>query len=86
MSATALMERYAQRKQKRDQNILDTADVLRDVEKLASEKATEIRTRQEALQTIFFGSLDIFYPTILTCFRKKGVFQQPQGLPPAISL
>jgi hypothetical protein len=34
MSATALMERYAQRKQKRDQNILDTADVLRDVEKL----------------------------------------------------
>jgi hypothetical protein len=35
MSATALMERYAQRKQKRDQNILDTADVLRDVEKLS---------------------------------------------------
>jgi hypothetical protein len=36
MSATALMERYAQRKQKRDQNILDTADVLRDVEKRAN--------------------------------------------------
>jgi hypothetical protein len=80
MSATALMERYAQRKQKRDQNILDTADVLRDAEKLASEKSEKIRTRQQALQTIFFDHLDIFYPTILICFRKRRVFQQPQGV------
>jgi hypothetical protein len=56
------------------------------VEKLASEKSSKIKTRQEALQTIFFDHLDIFYSRISTCSRKKGVFQQPQGLPPAISL
>jgi hypothetical protein len=47
------------------------------VEKLASKKSAKIKTRQEALQTIFFDHLDIFYPTILICFREKGVFQQP---------
>jgi hypothetical protein len=47
------------------------------VEKLACQKSTQIRTRQEALQTIFLDHLDIFYPRILTCFKKKGVFQQP---------
>jgi hypothetical protein len=56
------------------------------VEKLAPEKSAKIKTRQEALQTIFFDHLDIFYPGISTCLRKKGVFQQSQGLPPAISL
>jgi hypothetical protein len=55
------------------------------VEKLASEKSAKIKTRQEALQTIFFDHLDIFYLRISTCFRKKGVFQQPQGLSPRIS-
>jgi hypothetical protein len=48
------------------------------VEKLASEKSAKIKTRQEALQTIFFDDLDIFYPRISTCFGKKGVFQQPR--------
>jgi hypothetical protein len=51
------------------------------VEKLASKKSAKIKTRQEALQTIFFDHLDIFYPTILICFRGKGVFQQPVLLP-----
>jgi hypothetical protein len=55
------------------------------VEKLASQKSAKIRTRQEALQTIFFDDLDIFYPRISTCFGEKGVFQQPQGLSLAIS-
>jgi hypothetical protein len=41
------------------------------VEKLGSQKSAKIRTRQEALQTIFFDHLDIFYPRILTCFKKK---------------
>jgi hypothetical protein len=50
------------------------------VEKLASKKSAKIKTRQEALQTIFFDHLDIFYPTILICFREKGVFQQPRDL------
>jgi hypothetical protein len=50
------------------------------VEKLASEKSAKIKTRQEPLQTIFFDHLDIFYPRISTCFRKKGVFQQPRLL------
>jgi hypothetical protein len=54
------------------------------VEKLACEKSAKIRTRQEALQTILFDHLDIFYPTILSCFRKKGVFQQPRLLPTVI--
>jgi hypothetical protein len=48
------------------------------VEKLAPEKSAKIKTRQEALQTIFFDHLDIFYPGISTCLRKKGVFQQSQ--------
>jgi hypothetical protein len=47
------------------------------VEKLASEKSAKIKTRQQALQTIFFDDLDIFYPRISTCFGEKGVFQQP---------
>jgi hypothetical protein len=51
------------------------------VEKLPSEKSAKIKTRQEALQTISFDHLDIFYPRISTCFRKKGVFQQPPLLP-----
>jgi hypothetical protein len=48
------------------------------VEKLASEKSAKIKTRQEALQTIFFDDLDIFYPRISICFGKKGVFQRPR--------
>jgi hypothetical protein len=47
------------------------------VEKLASEKCAKIKMRQEALQTIFFNDLDIFYPRISTYFGKKEVFQQP---------
>jgi hypothetical protein len=54
------------------------------VEKLASEKSAKIKTRQEALQTIFFDHLDIFYPRISTCSGKKGVFQQPRLLPTSI--
>jgi hypothetical protein len=56
------------------------------VEKLAPEKSAKIKTSQEALQRIFFDHLDIFYPGIPTSLRKKGVFQQPQGLSPTISL
>jgi hypothetical protein len=54
------------------------------VEKLASEKSAKIKTRQEALQTIFFDHLDIFYPRISTCFMKKRVFQQPPLFPTSI--
>jgi hypothetical protein len=46
------------------------------VEKLAPEKSAKIKPRQEALQTIFFDHLDISYPGISTCLRKKGGFQQ----------
>jgi hypothetical protein len=51
------------------------------IEKLASEKSAKIKMRQEALQTIFFDDLDIFYPRISICFGKKGVFQQPPLFP-----
>jgi hypothetical protein len=54
------------------------------VEKLAPEKSAKIKTRQEALQRIFFDHLDIFYPGISTSLRKKGVFQQPPLLPTVI--
>jgi hypothetical protein len=54
------------------------------VEKLASEKSEKMRTHQEALQAIFFDHPDIFYPTILSCLRKKGVFQQSRLLSTAI--
>jgi hypothetical protein len=47
------------------------------VEKLAPEKSTKIRTRQEAPQTIFSGRLDIFHLPISGHLKKKGVFQQP---------
>ena len=55
------------------------------VEKLASEKFAKIKTRQEAPQTIFLGRLDIFYLSIFADFEKKGLFQQPQALSPAIA-
>jgi hypothetical protein len=54
------------------------------VEKLAPERSAKIKTRQEALQTIFFDHLDIFYPGISTCLRKKGVFQQSRLLSTSI--
>jgi hypothetical protein len=54
------------------------------VEKLAFEKSAKIRTRQEALQTISTGRLDIFYHSISSYFKKKGVFQQPPLLSTSI--
>jgi hypothetical protein len=44
------------------------------VEKLASEKSAKIKTRQEALQVIFFDQLEIFYPRISTFFGKSEFF------------
>jgi hypothetical protein len=44
------------------------------VEKLASEKSAKIKTRQEALQTIFFDHLDIFYPRISSVLGKREFF------------
>jgi hypothetical protein len=44
------------------------------VEKLASEKSAKIKTRQEALRTIFFDDLDIFYPRISTYFGEREFF------------
>ena len=54
------------------------------VEKLASEKSAKIKTRQEAPQTIFSSRLDIFHLPISAYFEKKGLFQQPRDLSPAI--
>jgi hypothetical protein len=54
------------------------------VEKLAPEKSAKIKTRQEALQSIFFDHLDIFYPGISTSLRKKGSFQQSRLLSTSI--
>jgi hypothetical protein len=56
------------------------------VEKLASEKSAKIKTRQEALQGIYFDHLDIFYLPISANFEKKGVFRQPRLLPTLICM
>jgi hypothetical protein len=56
------------------------------VEKLVSEKSAKIKTRQEALQGIYFDHLGIFYLPISANFEKKRVFQQQHALPPTISL
>jgi hypothetical protein len=50
------------------------------VEKLASEKSAKIKTYQEALQTIFFDDLDIFYPRISICFGKNSLPRNQQKL------
>ena len=55
------------------------------VEKLAHSEFAKIGSRQEALQPIFPSLLDIFYHLIFDFFQKNRVFQQPQGLSPAIS-
>jgi hypothetical protein len=52
------------------------------VEKLFSTKFAKIKLRQEALQSIFSGRLDIFYPPNFGCFEKNGLFQQPRLISP----
>jgi hypothetical protein len=47
------------------------------VEKLAFEKSAKIKTRQQALQTIFSGLLDILYYPVFDFFQKNRLFQQP---------
>ena len=58
--------------------ILDSAGVVRDVEKLDLSKLVEKTLREEALQTTFLFFLDIFYPPNFRCFAENGVFQQPR--------
>ncbi|MFY9731921.1 MAG: hypothetical protein WAK24_15050, partial [Candidatus Acidiferrales bacterium] len=48
------------------------------VEKLARSEFAKIRSRQEALQTIFPSLLDIFHHPICDFFQKNRVFQPPQ--------
>jgi hypothetical protein len=55
------------------------------VEKLPRHEIAETASRQDALQTIFPNLLDIFYHPIFDFFRENRLFQQPQGLSPAIS-
>jgi len=56
------------------------------VEKLASKKSTKIKTRQEALQTIFFDDLDIFCPRISTGLSKREFSNSHPLLPTPILL
>jgi hypothetical protein len=50
------------------------------VEKLAHSEFAKIKTRQQALQTIFSGLLDIFYHPVFDFFQKNRLFQQPRDL------
>jgi hypothetical protein len=51
------------------------------VEKLILARLAENSSRQDALQAIFSGWVDIFYHRIRGRFRRKRVFQQPRDLP-----
>ena len=55
------------------------------VEKLARSEFAKIRSRQEALQTIYLNLLDIFYHPIFDFFQKRRLFQQPPVLSTVIS-
>jgi hypothetical protein len=44
------------------------------VEKLILSKSTKIKSRQEALQSICSGRLDIFYPPNFGCSGRKATF------------
>jgi hypothetical protein len=50
------------------------------VEKLLLAKFAKIKSRQDALQTIFSGSLDIFYPPNFGCLGRKASFSTPTGV------
>jgi hypothetical protein len=50
------------------------------VEKLILARLAENSSRQDALQAIFSGWVDIFYHRIRGRFRRKRVFQQPRDL------
>jgi hypothetical protein len=50
------------------------------VEKLILARLAENSSRQDALQAIFSGWVDIFYHRIRGRFRRKRVFQQPRVL------
>jgi hypothetical protein len=54
------------------------------VEKLAHHGSAEIGSRQEALQTIFSGLLDIFYVLIFGFIQKTRLFQQALLFSPLI--
>jgi hypothetical protein len=49
------------------------------VEKLILARLAENSSRQDALQAIFSGWVDIFYHRIRGRFRRKRVFQQPRA-------
>jgi hypothetical protein len=52
------------------------------VEKLILARLAENSSRQDALQAIFSGWVDIFYHRIRGRFRRKRVFQQPRDNAP----
>jgi hypothetical protein len=49
------------------------------VEKLLSAKFAKIKSRQDALQTIFSSRLDIFYPPNFGCLGLKASFSTATG-------
>src|ERR1019366_2685393 len=49
------------------------------VEKLLPTKFAKIKLRQEALQSIFSGRLDIFYPPNFGCLGRKASFSTATG-------
>jgi len=49
------------------------------VEKLLPAKFAKIKSRQDALQSIFSGRLDILYPTNFGWLARKTSFSTPTG-------
>jgi hypothetical protein len=49
------------------------------VEKLLPAKLAKLDSRKDALQTIFSGRQDFFYPPKFGCWRRKSGFVNPHG-------
>jgi hypothetical protein len=49
------------------------------VEKLIPAKLAKTKSHQDALQTIFSGRVDIFYPPNFGSFEGEGTFSTPTG-------
>ena len=61
-------------------SFLSIVDTGVGVEKLLPAKLAKLKSRQDALQTIFSARLDIFCPPDFGCLGREGSFSTPTGV------
>src|SRR5260370_42558457 len=71
------MRRWRARPLSSQQRLVTKSGVA--VEKLLAAKLAKIKSRQDALQSIFSGRLDIFCPPNFGCLGRKASFSTPTG-------